>query len=160
MYDENNKSSIPGVFAIGDVTDRVNLTPVVAIAEGRAVAENLFNKNSLKVDYNEVATAVFTTPPIGTIGLTEEAALKKTGNTYRIYESEFNPLKKSFASKKTKAYYKLIVEDKSDRLVGAHIFGDDAPEIIQTLAIAFKAGQQNPTLYTQWLSPHGAEELF
>ena len=77
IVDENNKSSIPGVFAIGDVTDRVNLTPV-AIAEGRAVAENLFNKNSLKVDYNEIATAVFTSPPIGTIGLTEEDALKKT----------------------------------------------------------------------------------
>ena len=159
IVDENNKSSIPGVFAIGDVTDRVNLTPV-AIAEGRAVAENLFNKNSLRVDYNEIATAVFTSPPIGTIGLTEEAALKKTENAYRIYESEFNPLKKSFASKKTKAYYKLIVEDKSDRLVGAHIFGDDAPEIIQTLAIAFKAGATKSHLDdTMAVHPTGAEEL-
>ncbi len=159
IVDENNKSSIPGVFAIGDVTDRVNLTPV-AIAEGRAVAENLFNKNSLKVDYNEIATAVFTSPPIGTIGLTEEAALKKNGNTYRIYESEFNPLKKSFSSKKTKAYYKLIVEDKSDKLVGAHIFGDDAPEIIQTLAIAFKAGATKSHLDdTMAVHPTGAEEL-
>ena len=159
IVDENNKSSIPGVFAIGDVTDRVNLTPV-AIAEGRAVAENLFNKNSLKVDYNELATTVFTSPPIGSIGLTEEAALKKTGNAYRIYESEFNPLKKSFASKKTKAYYKLIVEDKSDRIVGAHIFGDDAPEIIQTLAIAFKAGATKSHLDdTMAVHPTGAEEL-
>ena len=90
IVDENNKSSIPGVFAIGDVTDRVNLTPV-AIAEGRAVAENLFNKKSLKVDYNEIATAVFTSPPIGTIGLTEEIASKKTKNTYRIYESNLTP---------------------------------------------------------------------
>jgi len=159
IVDANNQSSIPGVFAIGDVTDRVNLTPV-AIAEGRAVAENLFNKNSLKVDYTEIATAVFTSPPIGTIGLTEEAAIKKNKNTYRIYESEFNPLKKSFTSKKTKAYYKLIVEDKSDKLVGAHIFGDDAPEIIQTLAIAFKAGARKSHLDdTMAVHPTGAEEL-
>ncbi|MDA9719539.1 glutathione-disulfide reductase [Betaproteobacteria bacterium] len=159
IVDENNRSSIPGVFAIGDVTDRINLTPV-AIAEGRAVAENLFNKNSLRVDYSEIATAVFTSPPIGTIGLTEDAVKKKTENTYRIYESEFNPLKKSFTSKKTKAYYKLIVEDKSDRLVGAHIFGDDAPEIIQTLAIAFKAGAKKSHLDdTMAVHPTGAEEL-
>ena len=159
IVDDNNRSSISEIFAIGDVTDRVNLTPV-AIAEGRAVAENLFNKNSLKLDYSEVATAVFTSPPIGTIGLTEEDALKKTGNTYRIYESEFNPLKKSFVSKKTKAYYKLIVEDRSDKLVGAHIFGDDAPEIIQTLAIAFKAGARKSHLdETMAVHPTGAEEL-
>ena len=159
IVDENNQSSIPGVFAIGDVTDRVNLTPV-AIAEGRAVAENLFNKNSLRVDYNEIATAVFTSPPIGTIGITEEDALSKTSSNYRVYESEFNPLKKSFASKKTKAYYKLIVEDKSDKLVGAHIFGDDAPEIIQTLAIAFKAGAKKSHLDdTMAVHPTGAEEL-
>ena len=159
IVDDNNQSSIPGVFAIGDVTDRVNLTPV-AIAEGRAVAENLFNKNSLRVDYNEIATAVFTSPPIGTIGLTEDDALNKTSSNYRVYESEFNPLKKSFASKKTKAYYKLIVEDKSDKLVGAHIFGDDAPEIIQTLAIAFKAGAKKSHLDdTMAVHPTGAEEL-
>ncbi|MAF82367.1 MAG: glutathione-disulfide reductase [Proteobacteria bacterium] len=158
IVDENNKSSIPEVFAIGDVTDRINLTPV-AIAEGRAVAENLFNKNSLKVDYNQIASAVFTSPPIGTIGLTEEA-VKKSKNTHRIYESEFNPLKKSFTSKKTKAFYKLIVEDKSDKLVGAHIFGDDAPEIIQTLAIAFKAGAKKSHLDdTMAVHPTGAEEL-
>jgi glutathione reductase (NADPH) len=159
IVDEKNESSIPGVFAIGDVTDRVNLTPV-AIAEGRALAENLFNKKSLKVDYNEIATAVFTSPPIGTIGLTEETALKQANTTYRIYESVFNPLKKSFTSKKTKAYYKLIVEDKSDKLVGAHIFGDDAPEIIQTLAIAVKAGAKKSHLdETMAVHPTGSEEL-
>ena len=139
IVNEYSESSIKGVFAIGDVTDRVNLTPV-AIAEGRAVAEKLFNQNSVKVDHTEVATAVFTSPPIGTIGITEDVAIKERSTKFRIYESEFNPLKKSFAPKKTKCYYKLIVEDKSDKLVGAHIFGDDAPEIIQTLAIAFKAG--------------------
>ena len=129
------------------------------MVQSQAFKTILFNKNSLKVDYTEIATAVFTSPPIGTIGLTEEA-VKKTNNTCRIYESEFNPLKKSFASKKTKAYYKLIVEDKSDKLVGAHIFGDDAPEIIQTLAIAFKAGARKSHLdETMAVHPTGAEEL-
>ena len=112
------------------------------------------------MDYNEIATAVFTSPPIGTIGLTEETASEQPKTNYRIYESEFNPLKKSFASKKTKAYFKLIVEDKSDKLVGAHIFGDDAPEIVQTLAVAVKAGAKKSHFdETMAVHPTGAEEL-
>ncbi len=159
IVNEKSESSIEGIFAIGDVTDRVNLTPV-AIAEGRAVAENLFNEKRLQVNHADVATAVFTTPPIGTIGITEDAAIKEKSRKFRIYESEFNPLKKSFASKKTKSYYKLIVEDESDKLVGAHIFGDDAPEIIQTLAIALKAGVKKSHLdETMAVHPTGAEEL-
>ena len=159
LVDNYNETSIPGIFAVGDVTDRVNLTPV-AIAEGRAVAENLFNKKKYEVNHSEVASAVFTSPQIGVVGLTEEEAISCTTSKIRIYESEFNPLKNAFLQKKVKSYFKLLVDDKTDAILGAHIIGDDAAEIIQTLAVALRCGLKKTDFNkTIAVHPTSAEEL-
>ena len=159
LVDSYSETSIPGVFAVGDVTDRVNLTPV-AIAEGRAVAENLFNKKNYKVNHSEVASAVFTSPQIGVVGLTEEEAINCTNNKIRIYESEFNPLKNAFIEKKVKSYFKLLVDDQTEAILGAHIIGDDAAETIQTLAVAFHCGLKKTDFdKTIAVHPTSAEEL-
>ncbi len=160
LVNEKSETSQKDVFAIGDVTNRVNLTPV-AIEEGRALAENEFNNKNIIVDHKNVASAVFTSPPIGTIGLTEkEAKEKNMFEKIRIYESEFNPMKKSFSQKKKKIYIKLIVQDKTDEILGAHILGDDAPEIIQALAVPFKMKMKKKDLDNATaVHPTTAEEL-
>ena len=135
------------------------MTPV-AIEEGRALAENEFNNKNIIVDHKNVASAVFTSPPIGTIGLTEkEAKEKNMFEKIRIYESEFNPMKKSFSQKKKKIYIKLIVQDKTDEILGAHILGDDAPEIIQALAVPFKMKMKKDLDNATAVHPTTAEEL-
>lgn len=135
--DEWNETRVKGVFAIGDVTNRKNLTPV-AIAEGRAFAENTFNGQQLRVDYASIATATFTNPPLASVGLPEHEALQL--GQLRIYEAEFRPMKSAFAGSDAKAFMKLIVQDSSDRVLGIHMLGDDAPEIIQSLALAYAMG--------------------
>lgn len=135
--DEWNETRVKGVFAIGDVTNRKNLTPV-AIAEGRAFAENTFNGRQLRVDYASIATATFTNPPLASVGLPEHEALQ--GGKLRIYEVEFRPMKSAFAGSQAKAFMKLIVQDSSDRVLGIHMLGDDAPEIVQSLAVAYAMG--------------------
>jgi glutathione reductase (NADPH) len=135
--DEWNETQIKGVFAIGDVTHRKNLTPV-AIAEGRAFAENTFNGQRLRVDYASIATATFTNPPLASVGLPEHEALLL--GKLRIYEAEFRPMKTAFAGSDAKAFMKLIVQDSSDRVLGIHMLGDDSPEIVQSLALAYAMG--------------------
>ena len=143
---------------MGDVTDRVQLTPV-AIQEGAAVSETLFNNNPITVDYGDVPTAVFSTPPIGTVGLTEQQARQKYGKV-DIFDSKFKPLVHTLSGRDERTFMKMIVEPVSDRVVGAHMLGMDAPEIIQGIGIAIKAGATKAHFDgTTGIPPSAAEEF-
>ncbi|HEX2117152.1 MAG TPA: glutathione-disulfide reductase [Alphaproteobacteria bacterium] len=134
--DEWQQTTVPGIYAIGDCTDRINLTPV-AIAEGRALAETLFNRNPMKMDHVDVPSAVFSQPPVGTVGLSEASA--RLLGEVDVYKAVFRPMKHTLSGRDEKVLMKLVVERASDRVLGAHMVGPDAPEIIQGLAIAVKA---------------------
>jgi glutathione reductase (NADPH) len=156
--DEWSRSAVPHVYAIGDVTDRLNLTPV-AIAEGRALAETLFNNNPMIVDHANVATAVFSQPPVGTVGLTERMAREKYG-AVDIYRSRFRPMKHTLSGREEGTMMKLVVDRRSDRVLGCHMVGADAPEIIQGLAIAVKCGATKRQFdQTIGIHPTAAEEF-
>ena len=135
---EWSETSVPNVYAVGDVTARMALTPV-AIAEGRALIDNLYTGTQKTVNHASVATATFTMPPLSSVGLTEERAAE-TYPTLRVYETEFRPMKVAFAGGTAKTYIKVLVDDASDKVVGVHMLGDDSPEIIQALAIAVTMG--------------------
>ena len=157
--DEWQRSSVPNIYAVGDVTDRLNLTPV-AIAEGRAIAETLYNNNPIKMDHNDVPTAVFSNPPIGTVGLTEEEARKQYGDDVDVYCARFRPMKNTLSGREERTFMKLIVDGKSDRVLGCHMLGPDAPEIIQGLAIAVKCGASKKMFdQTVGIHPSAAEEF-
>jgi glutathione reductase (NADPH) len=132
------RTSAPHIYAIGDVTNRKNLTPV-AIAEGRAVADHLFAQPVLPPDLRRVASAVFTLPPIGTIGATE-SELTAAGTKLRVYEADFKPMRQAFTGRAERCYMKLLVDDADDRVLAVHMLGADAPEIVQSLAVALTAG--------------------
>jgi glutathione reductase (NADPH) len=134
--DEWQQTTVPGVYAIGDCTDRINLTPV-AIAEGRALAETLFNNNPMKMDHTDVPSAVFSQPPVGTVGLSEASA--RAICEIDIYRAVFRPMKHTLSGRDEKVLMKLVVDRSNDRVLGAHMVGPDSPEIIQGLAIAVKA---------------------
>ena len=156
--DEWSRSSVPHIYAVGDVTDRLNLTPV-AIAEGRALAETLFNNNPIAVSHENVATAVFSQPPIGTVGLTEAAARRRYG-AIDVYRTRFRPMKHTLSGREERTMMKLIVERQSDRVVGCHMLGADAPEIIQGLAIAVTCGATKRQFdRTIGIHPTAAEEF-
>ncbi len=138
LVDEDNQSSIPSLYAIGDVTDRVQLTPV-AIREGQAFADTVFGNKPTRVDYANIPSAVFSHPPIAAVGLTESQA-RDTLGTYKTYVSDFRPMKNVLAGRNERSLYKLIVDEDSDKVVGIHMIGPDAPEILQAAAIAVKAG--------------------
>ena len=135
--DEWQQTTVPGIYAIGDCTDRINLTPV-AIAEGRALAETLFNRNPMKMDHVDVPSAVFSQPPVGTVGL-NEAAARAICESVDIYKAVYRPMKHTLSGRDEKVMMKLVVDRASDRVLGAHMVGPDSPEIIQGLAIAVKA---------------------
>ncbi len=137
VVDADSRASAPGLWAIGDVTNRVNLTPV-AIAEGRAFADNEFAGQRLRVDHRTVASAVFCDPPLASIGLTEQQAGALGAIT--VFESEFRPMKTAFAGGTARTYMKLVVDGLSDRVLGVHMLGTDAPEIVQSLAVALTCG--------------------
>ena len=156
--DEYNRTSQPHIYAVGDVTDRIQLTPV-AIQEGHALADMLFNKNTRTTDYINVPSAVFSTPPIATVGLTEEQACKKFGKI-DIYDSNFKPLVHTISGRDERSVMKLIVEPESDLVVGCHMMGSDAPEIIQGMAIAIKCGATKSQFdSTTGIHPSSAEEF-
>ena len=136
--DSYGKTSVGSIYAVGDVSSAVTLTPV-AIREGNAVAQTLFGNEPKKVDLSQVASAVFTQPPIGTVGLTEGQALDKY-KTIDIYEAHFKPLKHALSGRNEKVFMKLIVDSESQKVLGAHMIGDEAPEIIQAIAVALKMG--------------------
>jgi glutathione reductase (NADPH) len=151
-------TAAPGVYAIGDVTNRKNLTPV-AIAEGRALADALFGGTSRTVDLSRVASAVFTLPPIATVGPTE-AELAATGTPATVYEADFRPMKQTFFGGAERSYMKLLVNDASGRVLAVHMLGADAPEIVQSLAVALTAGATKADFdHTMAVHPTAAEEF-
>ena len=159
LVDEWQRSSIPSIYAVGDVTDRLNLTPV-AIGEGRAIAETLFNDNPVKMDHENVPTAVFSQPPIGTVGLTEEQARQQYGDDVDVYSARFRPMKNVLSGRDERTFMKLVVDGKTDRVLGCHMLGVDAPEIIQGLAIAVKCGASKRMFdQTVGIHPSAAEEF-
>jgi glutathione reductase (NADPH) len=132
-----SRSSAPHIYAVGDVTDRVALTPV-AIREGHAFADTVFGRKPWAVDYEAIPTAVFTNPPVGTIGLAEEEARPR--GPVHIYRSRFRPLRHTLSGRRERSMMKLVVDGLSGRVLGVHMVGEDAPEIIQSLAVAVKMG--------------------
>jgi glutathione reductase (NADPH) len=135
--DADSRSSVPSIFAVGDVTDRIQLTPV-AIREGQAFADSQFGNLPHQVDYNCIPHAVFSHPPIAGVGLTEGAARNKLGSV-RTFTSDFRPMKNVLAGRNERSLYKLVVDEATDVVVGVHMIGPDAPEILQAAAIAVKA---------------------
>jgi len=158
VVDEWQRATVPNIYAVGDVTNRINLTPV-AIAEGQAVADLLFGSHSRIVDHESVPSAVFSQPPIATVGLTETEARSRYG-TVEIYKSVFRPLKHTLSGRDERALMKLVVEPKSGRVIGAHMLGPEAAEIIQGLAIALKCGATKAQFdATIGIHPTAAEEF-
>jgi glutathione reductase (NADPH) len=158
VVDEWQRSTVPNIYAVGDVTDRINLTPV-AIAEGRSIAETLYNNNPIKMDHRDVPSAVFSQPPIGAVGLTEEEARREYGEI-DIYSARFKPMKNTLSGRDERTLMKIVVDARSDRVVGCHMLGLDAPEIIQGLAIAVKCGATKRQFdQTVGIHPSAAEEF-
>lgn len=158
VVDEFSCTNLPHIFAVGDVTQRVQLTPV-AIAEARALVETLFMGNPTPVRYELIPKAVFTTPEVASVGLTEEEA-RAQGRQVRIFRTRFRPLKFSLTSCRERVMMKLVVDAGDDRVLGAHMFGDDAPEIIQALTVALEAGVTKAVLdRTMPVHPTSAEEF-
>ena len=156
--DEDNQSSVPSIYAVGDVTDRIQLTPV-AIREGQAFADTVFGNKPTRVDYANVPSAVFSHPPIAGVGMTEAQAKNKLG-TIRTYTSDFRAMKNVLAGRNERALYKMIVDASTDVVVGLHMIGPDAPEILQAAAVAVKAGLTKADFdATVALHPSMAEEL-
>ena len=157
--DEQFQTDESSILAIGDVIGRVQLTPV-ALAEGMAVARRLFKPEEYRaVDYRNIPTAVFSQPPIGTVGLTEEQALE-AGHQLKIFESRFRPMKLTLTEVQEKTLMKLVVDAETDRVLGCHMVGPDAGEIIQGLGIALKAGATKQQFdETIGVHPTAAEEF-
>ena len=158
LVDKYSRTSVKSIFAIGDVTNRINLTPF-AIAEGHAFADREFGKQDRFIDEKNVPCAVFSHPPISCVGLTEDEA---TQNKIKIdvYTSQFKPLKNTLSGNPQKSFMKLIIEGKTEKVLGAHMIGKDSPEIIQGLSIAVKAGLLKKDLDTTLgIHPTAAEEF-
>ncbi|MEO6580738.1 MAG: glutathione-disulfide reductase [Sphingomicrobium sp.] len=156
--DLDSRTNVPSIYAVGDVTDRIQLTPV-AIREGQAFADSVFGNKPTRVDYVSVPHAVFSHPPIASVGLTEGQARNKLGSV-RIYTSDFRPMKNVLAGRNERSLYKLVVDETTDQVVGLHMIGPDAPEILQAAAIAVKAKLTKADFdATVALHPTMAEEL-
>ncbi|MEL6929119.1 MAG: glutathione-disulfide reductase [Cyanobacteria bacterium J06600_6] len=157
--DEYNQTAEEHIYAVGDCTDRINLTPV-AINEGRAFADTHFGGKSRKMSYENIATAVFTTPEAATVGMTEAEAREKYGDAVKVYRSKFRPMYYTLPNKQEKTLMKLIVDTNTDKVIGAHMVGDSAAEIIQGVAIAVKMGATKADFdATVGIHPSSAEEF-
>ena len=156
--DAHSRTNVPSIFAVGDVTDRIQLTPV-AIREGHAFADSQFGGEPWTVDYGCVPHAVFSHPPIAGVGMTEGEARNKLGQV-RTFVSDFRPMKNVLAGRNERSLYKLVVDDATDQVVGIHMIGPDSPEILQAAAIAVKAGLKKADFdRTVALHPTMSEEL-
>ena len=162
QVDEFSRTTLDNVYAIGDVTERMNLTPV-AIAEAEALVSTLYMDTPTSLDYSNIATAVFSQPPIGTVGLSEEEArarAEKEGGGIDVYISRFTPMKYTLPGRDEKTLMKLIVDRDTDVVIGCHMVGLDAPEIIQGIAIAIKCGATKAQFdATIGIHPTAAEEF-
>jgi len=158
VVDEISRTNVPSIWAIGDVTNRVNLTPV-AIREGVCLAETLFANNRLSPNYENIPAAVFSQPPVGTVGLTEADARDRYGEI-DVYRSTFRALKQTLTGGAEKTLMKLIVDRASDRVVGLHMVGPEAGEIVQGFAVAIKMGATKADFdATIGIHPTSAEEF-
>jgi glutathione reductase (NADPH) len=158
VVDAYGATTVPSIHAVGDVTNRIALTPV-AIREGAAIAATLFGGRPTKVDHADVPHAVFSDPPIGAVGLTEQQA-RAASDAVTVYKSTFRPLKATLSGREQKTLMKLVVDADTQRVLGAHMVGPDAPEIIQGIAIAVKAGLTKQQLdETVAIHPTAAEEF-
>ena len=158
VVDADNKSSVDSIYAVGDVTNRVQLTPI-AIREGQAFADTVFGNKPTTVDYNCIPAAVFSHPPIAGVGMTESEAKQKFG-AVKVYTSDFRAMKNVLANRNERALYKMICEPNSGKVLGLHMIGPDAPEILQAAAVAVKAGLTKDDFdQTVALHPSMAEEL-
>jgi glutathione reductase (NADPH) len=156
--DADNRSNVPSIFGVGDVTDRIQLTPV-AIREGQAFADTFFGNKPTQVDYGCIPSAVFSHPPLAGVGLTEGAAREKLGQV-RTYTSDFRAMKNVLAGRNERSLYKLVVDEATDEIVGIHMIGPDAPEILQAAAVAVKGKLKKADFdATVALHPTMAEEL-
>jgi glutathione reductase (NADPH) len=156
--DEYSQSSAPSIYAIGDVTNRNNLTPV-AIREGHAFADSVYGGRPTPVDHHNVPTAVFSEPEVGAVGLTEAEACRQFARV-DIYKSTFRPMKATLSGRDTRTFMKLVVDGHTDRVVGCHVVGPDAGEMIQLVAVAVKMKATKADLdATVALHPTAAEEL-
>ncbi len=156
--DEWSRSSVPSIHAIGDCTDRINLTPV-AIHEGRCLAETLYNNNPMKPDHRDVPTAVFSQPEVGTVGLGEEDA-RRTFGQIKVYKTRFRPMKHTLSGRNETVFMKLVVDQASDKVVGCHMVGAGAGELIQILGVAVKCGVTKAQFdATMAVHPTAAEEF-
>jgi glutathione reductase (NADPH) len=156
--DHFSRTSLPNIYAIGDVTHRINLTPV-AIREGHAFADTVFGKRQVQVDHADIPTAVFSQPEVGTVGLTEAQARAQFSHV-DIYKASFRPMKATMSGRDTRMLMKLVVDGTSDRVVGCHIVGDGAAEMVQVLGIAVKLRATKADFdATMALHPTAAEEL-
>ncbi|MBH88478.1 MAG: glutathione-disulfide reductase [Pelagibacterales bacterium] len=161
IVDDNNETNLKNIFAIGDVTNRINLTPV-AIAEGQVFADNRYGGMNKKCDYDNVASAVFTQPAIGVVGLTENKAEEIFANDggISVFQTSFKPMKQTLGGRNTRIYIKMIVSKKDNKVVGIHGIGDDLPEIVQICAVAIKSGATKDDFdNTMGIHPTAAEEL-
>jgi glutathione reductase (NADPH) len=158
VVDDDSKTSLDSIYAIGDCTNRLNLTPV-AIAEGRAFAESMFNANPIRITHKNVPSAVFSQPPVATVGLSEEAARVELGEI-DVYVTNFRALKHALTGREERTMMKLVVERSTDRVVGVHMVGADTPEILQGVAIAVRCGATKAQFdSTIGIHPTAAEEL-
>jgi len=158
LVDNRAQTSCPSIHAVGDVTDRVQLTPV-AIREGQAFADRLFGGKHVEIDYSCIPSAVFSQPPLAGVGPTEGEARNKYG-AIKVYSSDFRPMKNIFAHRPERGLYKMIVDGATDRVLAIHMIGPEAPEILQAAAIAVKAGLTKADFdATVALHPSMAEEL-
>jgi len=156
--DDFFRSSVPSVYAIGDVIDRIQLTPV-ATAEGTLLANTLFNNSPRRMDYDNVPTAVFSHPNVATVGLGEDEARKRYGEV-EVYAARFRPLRATLSGSAERVFMKLVVDRKTDRVLGAHMVGADAGEVIQGFAVALKCGATKAQFdATVGIHPTGAEEF-
>jgi glutathione reductase (NADPH) len=158
MVDAYSRTSIPNIYAVGDVTDRVNLTPV-AIREGHAFADTVFGNKPTAVDHTKVPTAVFSEPEVGVIGLTEKQAIEQF-DKIDIYKTSFRPMKATLSGRDTRVFMKLVVDGNTDKILGCHIVGPDAAELIQVVGIAVTMGATKDDFdATMAVHPTAAEEL-
>jgi len=159
MVGDDNQSSVPSIYAVGDVTNRVQLTPV-AIREGHAFADTVFGGNPRTVDYSNIPSAVFSSPPIASVGMTEEEARAEHGDTINVYRSDFRPMKNVVSGRMERGLYKMITAGNEEKVVGLHMIGPESSEILQAAAVAVKAGLSKQAFDdTIALHPSMSEEL-
>ena len=158
IVDSRSQTSVPSVYAVGDVTNRINLTPV-AIREGHAFADSVFGGKETTVDHTHVPTAVFTTPEIGTVGLSEEEA-RRIFDVVDVYAAGFRPMKATLSGRAERTFMKIIVDGRTDKVLGVHLIGHDSGEMAQLLAIPIRMGATKADFdATMALHPTAAEEL-